>query len=40
MTIHELAIPPEGWPSPWPLLLEVAGKPHRGMWTVVGGMMV
>jgi len=40
MSAPELVIPTEGWPPPWPLLLEVAEFTNRAAWTVVGGMMV
>jgi len=40
MTAPELVIPTEGWPPPWPLLLEVAEFTDRTAWTIVGGMMV
>jgi len=36
----QLTIPAEGWPPPWPLLLEVAQSSQANTWTLVGGMMV
>jgi len=40
MTLNQLSIPSEGWPQPWPLLLEVADACTDGIWSVVGGTMV
>ncbi len=38
--VWTLALPPGGWTSPWPQVLELAEHLTPGSWTLVGGLMV
>jgi hypothetical protein len=39
VTKPRLVAPPDGWPPPWPLLIEVLAVPGTDGWALVGGLM-